>query len=60
VGERNLGHFKIRKCKFEPNAKNLDNFAKLSNHKFEKQTPAPHPHGHNLICSIFKIIRNKA
>jgi hypothetical protein len=51
--------FKKKKCKFEPNANFLDNFAKLSNHKFEKKTPAPNPHGHNLFCWIFKIIKKQ-
>jgi hypothetical protein len=58
VGERNLDIFK-EKCKIEPNAKFLDNFAKLSNHKFEKKTPAPNPHGHNLFCWIFKITKKQ-
>lgn len=44
------------KKKFEPNANFLDNFAKLSNHKFEKKTPGPKPHGHNFFCWVLKII----
>jgi hypothetical protein len=35
--------FLKKKCKFEPNAIFLDNFAKLTNHKLEKENTCSQP-----------------